>query len=185
MKRHSRISQRDRPPVGSANFADTYPVICRVAGARAAYVANVHRLSKEERSDLEQEAVLQAWRKLAGFDPTRSALKTFIEWVVASQIASSIRRLRAVKRQAQPNERACIHVDCEADSVNLRIDVSRVLDGLQPHERDICRMLADYSAVEVSRRSGTSRATIYRMIGHLRVVFTEAGLHQSSGTAGC
>jgi RNA polymerase sigma factor (sigma-70 family) len=186
MKRHSRISPPDLPPVGSTSFEDTYPVVRRVAVARAANVAKMYGLSNDERNDLEQEAVFHAWRKLASFDPTRSSLKTFIERIVASQITSSIRRLRAVKRQAQPDEHARIDVDCEADSVNLRIDVLRVLDGLRPREREICRMLADHSAIDVSRRSGISRATIYRMIGHLRVVFTQAGLHQSSGqAAGC
>ncbi len=183
MKRHFRESQGGGPSVLSLSFEDAYPIIRRVAGARAADVAKMCGLLNDERCDLEQEAVFQVWRKLARFDPTRSSLKTFIERIVANQMASSIRRRRALKRQVQPDERARSHVDCEADSVNLRIDVLRVLDGLRPDERDICQMLADHSAVDVSRRAGISRATIYRMIGHLRVAFTEAGLHQPPGPA--
>ena len=186
MKRHSRVSQEDGPPAANPSFNDAYPIMRRVAGVRAADLAKTYGLSSEERSDLEQEAVFQVWRKLAGFDPARSSLKTFIERVVANQMTSFVRRLRALKRHAQPDERARTQVDCEADSVNLRIDVLRVLDGLRPDERDICRMLADHSAIDVSRRAGISRATIYRMIGHFRVVFTEAGLHQPPGqVSGC
>jgi RNA polymerase sigma factor (sigma-70 family) len=178
MKRYSQKPARDRAAGCPRFFDDAYPVIRRVAGVRAAAVAKACGLSDDERADFEQDAALHVWRKLAVFDPSRSSLKTFIERIVANQMASAIRRLRAEKRQTLPDECARTHVDCEADSVNLRIDVLRVLDGLRPDQRDVCRMLADHSATDVSRRAGISRATIYRMIGHLRVVFIEAGLHQ-------
>jgi RNA polymerase sigma factor (sigma-70 family) len=186
MKQYSQKPARDRATGCPRFFDDAYPVIRRVAGVRAASVAKACGLSDDERADLEQDAALQVWRKLAVFDPNRSSLKTFIERIVANQMASAIRRLRALKRQAPPDVHLRTHVNCEADSVNLRIDVLRVLDGLRPDEQGICRMLADHSAVDVSRRAGISRATIYRIITHLRVVFTEAGLHKSLRRgAGC
>jgi RNA polymerase sigma factor (sigma-70 family) len=186
MKRDPHKRECRRAPVSGPEFDEAYPLIRRVASARATAVARTWGLSQDERDDLEQDATLDLWRKLGMFDPSRSSLKTFIERVVANQMTSAIRRMRALKRQAQPDECARMQVDCEADSVNLRIDVLRVLNGLRPDEQYICRMLADHSAIDVSRRAGISRATIYRMIGHLRIVFTEAGLHQSSGqAAGC
>ncbi|MBZ5604694.1 MAG: sigma-70 family RNA polymerase sigma factor [Acidobacteriia bacterium] len=186
MKRYFQKPARDRTTGCPRFFDDAYPVIRRVAGIRAAAVAKACRLSDDERADLEQDAALQVWRKLAVFDSSRSSLKTFIERIVANQMTSSIRRLRAEKRQAQPDECVPTHVHREIDTVNLRIDVLRVLDGLRPDQRVVCRMLADHSAADVGRRAGISRATVYRMISHLRIAFTEAGLHGSARPgAGC
>jgi RNA polymerase sigma-70 factor (ECF subfamily) len=117
MKRYSRKSQRDDPPVVSPSFEDAYPIMRRAAGARAAAVVAMYRLSSDEQSDLEQEAALQVWRSLGVFDPTRSSLKTFVERIVANQMASSIRRLRAGKRQASPDECTHNYVDCEEASI--------------------------------------------------------------------
>jgi RNA polymerase sigma factor (sigma-70 family) len=186
MKRYSQEPARNRVICCPRFFEDTYPMIRRVAGARAAAAAKACGLSDDERADFEQDAALQVWRKLAAFDPTRSSLKTFIERIITNQMASSIRRVRAKKRQVLPDECTPTQVDTEVDSIHLRIDVLRVLDGLRPGQRDICRMLADHSAIEVSRRAGISRAAVYRMIGHLRVVFIEAGLDRSPRPgAGC
>jgi RNA polymerase sigma factor (sigma-70 family) len=179
MKRYSQKPVHDRVSGRPRLFDDAYPVIRRVAGVRAAAVARTCGLSDDERADLVQDAALRVWRDLAGFDPSRSSLKTFIERIIANQMTSSVRRLRAEKRQAVLSECQPTRVDCEVDRINLRIDVLRVLNVLRPRQRDLCRMLTDHSASDVSRSVGISRATVYRMIGHLRVVFIEAGIQDA------
>ena len=178
MKRYSYEPSRDRATGCHGIFDDAYPLIRRIAAVRAAVVAKACGLSDDERADLEQDAAFHVWRKLALFDPSRSSLQTFIERIVANRMASGSRRLRAKMRQAPPATCAPTQIDREADNVDLRIDVLRVLDGLRPDQREVCRMLADYSATDVCLRTGISRATIYRMIGHLRIVFIKAGLYQ-------
>src|SRR5205823_12374400 len=123
--------------VTAPSFDEVYPIIRRVAGVRAANVAKAYGLSTEERSDLEQEAALHVWRGLGAFDPTRASLKTFVERIVSNQMLSSIRRLRAEKRQAQPDACASDHIDSGVASVNLRIDVLRVIKNLRPEHQDI------------------------------------------------
>jgi RNA polymerase sigma-70 factor (ECF subfamily) len=167
-------------------FHLAYPLAMRAAQVRATAAVLSGAVLLADREDIEQEALIACWRALHKFDPRRASLRTFVERIVANQITSAIRRLRAEKRQAHRDVCAPTHVDCKVDSLNLRMDVQRVLEGLGPDQRDVCRMLADHSATDVSRRAGISRATIYRMIGHLRLIFIEAGLHKSLRRgAGC
>jgi RNA polymerase sigma factor (sigma-70 family) len=176
MKRYPQKPAYCRTPDWPRPFDDLYPVIRRVAGARAATVARTCGLSYDERSDLEQDSALEVWRKLSVFDPSRSSIRTFIERIVANRMVSSVRRLRAEKRRTLPSGWTPHRVQSEGHNVNLRIDVLRVLNGLEPGQRDLCRMLSEHSPSEVSRRAGVSRSTIYRIIGELRVAFTDAGL---------
>jgi RNA polymerase sigma factor (sigma-70 family) len=186
MKRYSHQSTGGHAPAYLRFFDHAYPVIRRVAGARAGAAAKSWGLSDDKRADFEQDAAMQVWRKLGAFDSSRSSLKTFIEHIVASQLSSSVRRLRAKKRQALSDYVTNPCPSLEIDRLNFRIDVQRVVDGLPLNQRNICRMLADYSVTEISQREGIPRATIYRLISHLRTVFINAGLHRSSKSgAGC
>lgn len=186
MQRYPQIYRDYGSPTSNTTFESVYHTISAIAGARAAGVARLYGLSDADRSDLEQEALFHGWRNLATFDPTRSSLKTFIECIVARKLISLARGIRARKRCVRTDASARTYVDSEADRLNLRIDIFRLLQGLQPDQRDICRMLADSSVTDISRRAGISRATIYRTINRLQVVFTEAGLHRSLGRGdGC
>jgi RNA polymerase sigma factor (sigma-70 family) len=184
MKRYSQKPACARATGCPRFFDDMYPVIRRVAGVRAAMVARTCGLSFDERADLEQDAALQVWRQLAAFDSSRSSFRTFIERIVTNQMASSVRRLRAQKRQAPPCQRMPRYADCEAGNVNLRVDVLRVLNRLRPDQRDVCRALAEYSPAEISRRAGIARTTIYRMISDLRIAFTDAGFGHAPSHVG-
>ena len=176
MKQHPHAVRGDGLPAPNLSFEEAYPIVCRVAGARAASLAAAYCLSLDERLDLEQDAALHAWRRLSVFDPTQSSLKTYIEYVVANHLTSVIRRLRAAKRQIPPTCWQPDYVDSDANAIHLRIDVSRVLRKLPQAQRRVGHMLAHSSPSEVSRCAGLSRASVYRMIGHLRVVFRAAGL---------
>jgi RNA polymerase sigma factor (sigma-70 family) len=177
MKPYSERPVCEHAPDWHRLFDDLYPMIRRVAGVRAAMVARMCGLSYDERADLEQDAALEAWRKLSVFDSSRSSIRTFVERIISNQMASAVRRLRAQRRQAPAYNRTTLrYADCEAGNVDLRVDVLRVLNILRPEQRDVCLMLAVHSPTEISRRAGISRTTIHRMISHLRIAFTDAGL---------
>jgi RNA polymerase sigma factor (sigma-70 family) len=176
MKQHPQTSQENVLPVAGPSFEDAYPIMRRVAGARAASLAEIYGLSLDERLDLEQDAALHVWRRLGIFDPSQSSLKTFVEYVVANHLTSAIRRLRAAKRQVPPTWRSPDYVDSGADAIHLQIDVARVLGKLPEAQRRVGLMLARKPPSEVSRCAGLSRASVYRTIGHLRVAFAAAGI---------
>ena len=176
MEQHPQASKENGLPAAGPSFEDAYPIMRRVTGARAAFVAEVYGLSLDERLDLEQDAAFHVWRRLGVFDPSQSSLKTFIEFVVANHLTSAIRRLRAAKRQVPPIWWPPDYVDSGADAIHLQIDVARVLGKLPQAERRVGLMLARKSPSEVSRYAGLSRASVYRTIGQLRVAFAAAGL---------
>ncbi len=167
-------------PCGLEDFQEIYPTIRRVAEVRAAGVARVYGLSETERKDLEQDAVSHVWRNLDRYDASRSSLKTFVERIVANLVTSYLRHTCAWKRCPEFHNgvaRSALRWD---DAANLRADVRRTLRTLPPQQLRICRLLMTYSAVEVSRRMGLPRCSLYRIMSEIRVTFTEAGLHHWS-----
>lgn len=64
----------------------------------------------------------------------------------------------------------------EAELLDLRIDVERILAGVRPDVAFFARRLAHESVSEAARSAGISRATAYRRVQKLRTVFAENGL---------
>src|SRR5207245_7069442 len=132
-------------------------------------------LSAADHADLEQEALFAFWRALPRFDPTRASLRTFAERVVANQIASTVRAQRAARRTPVPMRwpTACEH---PGSSIELRIDIQRVVAQLQAGDQRLAHLLSDYSPAEASRILRTSRSTVYLRISRIRQAFRDAGL---------
>lgn len=159
-------------------FEQSYPAAKQVAAVRAATIVAVYGLPKDVRHDLEQEALLELWRKQRAYDPRRGSWRTFSERVVANRMTSLVRAMRS-KRSGQFREAPIENVlglAAPGEHGDLRADVSRVLASISPFERSVAHCLIGYSAIETSERLGVSRATVYRAIGRLRAVFTKAGL---------
>ena len=89
-------------------------------------------------------------------------------------LISVIRRRQAEKRRMLPGD-SLTHAPGGVESIHLRLDVQRALNGLQPDQRQVCQMLTEYSVTDVSRHLGISRPALYRMIDYLRIRFSEAG----------
>ncbi len=159
-------------------FEQAYSAIGRLAGVRAAMIATRYGLPPESRRDLEQEALLELWRKRHAYDPRRASWRTFSEGVVANRMRSLMRTVHS-KRSGQFRDEsldAAVGLMAPDSRADLCADVSRVLSGVSPFDRKVAIDLIGYSAVETSRRLGVSRATIYRAIDRLRDAFAKAGL---------
>ncbi len=155
-----------------AHFEEFYPDCKRIAAVRAAKVVAVFRLPRDARHDLEQEAILELWRRLPLFDSRRAGWRTFAERVVANRLISLMRGLRWKDEPLCELDRALPTPD---DHFNLRADVRRVLAGVSRFDRAVARCLIDYSAMDTGQRLGVSRATVYRAIGRLRAAFRKTG----------
>ena len=159
-------------------FEQSYSASKQLAAVRAATIVAVYGLPNDARYDLEQEALLELWRKQRAYDPRRGSWRTFSERVVANRMTSLVRAMRS-ERSGQFREEPIQNLPGLAapnSLTDLQADVSQVLAGLSPFDRSVALCLVGYSAIETGQRLGVSRATVYRAIERLRVAFTEAGL---------
>jgi RNA polymerase sigma factor (sigma-70 family) len=162
-------------------FEQSYSAASRLAAVRAATIVTLYGLPRDSRLDMEQEALLQLWRKRSAYDPRRGSWRTFSERVVANRISSLVRHMRAQRSgqlKEDPLERVA-GLAAPNDRVDLRTDVARVLAGVSQFNRNVAVCLVTHSPTETCRRLGVSRATIYRAIARLRLAFTAAGLASS------
>jgi RNA polymerase sigma factor (sigma-70 family) len=159
-------------------FEQGYSAIGRLAAVRAATIATRYGLPTESRRDLEQEALLELWRKHRAYDSRRGSWRTFSERVVANRMSSLVRGMRSQRSGQFREEPFESHLGLAApnDRSELRTDVANVLAGLSPFDGRVARCLIDYSAIETSKELGVCRATVYRAVARLRAAFTKAGL---------
>jgi len=140
-------------------------------------IVNRYRLPADFRRDLEQEAMLELWRKRFAYDEQRGSWPTFCEQVVANRMTSLVRSMYSTRsgqfREEPLQDR--LGLVAASDNIELRIDVARVLAALPPFDRRVAASLIRHSASETGRTLRISRASVYRAIGRLRVAFAAAG----------
>jgi RNA polymerase sigma factor (sigma-70 family) len=178
MKAASRRSRRvrDDDPESRARreelFDRAFPLAQRAAEVRA---SSSPRYDYFDRDDLVQDAVAAVLAALGRYDEERASLRTFVEKIVFNGIASTLRRARAEKRTSVDLRPFSDSPDLSS-MVELRLDLNRVLRTLERRDRQVARLLEEYSPAEIARALRTSRAAVYRSIDRIRAAFVEAGL---------
>jgi DNA-directed RNA polymerase specialized sigma24 family protein len=118
-------------------FERSYSATSRLAAVRAATIVTLYGLPTDSRQDLEQEALLELWRKRPAYDPRRGSWRTFSEKVVANRMTSLVRAMRS-ERSGQFREEPIenlLGLAAPNRPTDLRAEVSRVLAGLSPFDR--------------------------------------------------
>ena len=154
---------------------DALPLAGRAADVRAARVLAMLRDAAVDRDDLRQEVLVRVWAALPQFDPGRASLRTFIETVASSGLASILRR-NAAKKRIQPA--GCDPVEGQLHllvSIDLQVDVGRMLRELNPDDKQVVQHLLANGPARVARILGTSRAAVYRSIGRIRTALAGGG----------
>ena len=109
-----------------ATFRQAYPMALRAARARATAAVLSGAAHLADRDDLQQEGLTALWRALPQFDPTRASLRTFMERVVASRLASVIRTARRAPAHLELNAAGRQSVDPGTTGLELRADIQRI-----------------------------------------------------------
>jgi RNA polymerase sigma factor (sigma-70 family) len=152
-------------------FDLAYPLAQRAAKVRS---SSVPRYGYFDRDDLVQDAIAAVLAALDRYDEPRASLRTFVERVASNGIASTLRRARASKRTSIDDwpvaERPVLSL-----SVELRLDMRRVLRTLEWRDRQVAHLLEEYSPTEIARALVTTRAAVYRSIDRIREAFVEGG----------
>src|SRR5450756_1953919 len=78
-------------------FELSYLATTRLAAVHAAMIVNRYRLPANFRRDLEQEAMLELWRKRFAYDEQRGSWPTFCEQVVANRMTSLVRSMYSTR----------------------------------------------------------------------------------------
>lgn len=158
------------------HFSTIYQRARRTAAVRSAAAVARAFVPPGDREDLEQEAMAACWCALASFDPRRASLRTYIECVVATRIASAVRTTHRL-RVLHPLDLVVDHcVGPEFRRHELQIDVQRVLGICNDAERRLALLLMEHTPSQVSLMLGVARSTVYERMRRLRPRFVAAGL---------
>jgi len=151
--------------------------------------------------DLEQELMLDLFRRLPAFDPSRASRNTFIARLVENRAASLIKAARAEKRGPDIEHESLQAVVFEGtegrialgdtisaeqglwvtggrgwdETIALRHDLARAIRRLPPRLAILCARLATDTVTEVSRDTGMSRPSVYDAIARVRKAMTDGG----------
>jgi RNA polymerase sigma factor (sigma-70 family) len=161
--------------MAEATFELAYPIAVRAARVRAtaAVVSGVILLADLE--DLEQEGLTACWRALPLFNPARASLRTFIERVIASRIASLVRTARRSPVRVPLNAAGPRPAGSGAEIQELYADVERLSSAFGGRERQLILLLLENSPAEAGRILGISRSTVHERILRIRRRFVAAG----------
>ena len=157
-----------------------------------------------DRPDIEQELHLDLVRRLPKLDESRAKRTTFIRHVVENRVASLLAERTAASRDYrrcttsldEPTDGdGCsggTRADAleasararhggvsdreEAERLDLRLDVERVLALLPEDARQLAAELMAHSTSEVARRRGVPHSSLRYRIGRLRTECERAGL---------
>lgn len=182
------------------------PRVVRNIRYQASRLARSGRLPGMDKSDIEQDLMLDLLQRQKKFDPGRASFDTFADRVVAHRVATLMAptsRLRA--------ERSMVSLDLPASAndedaptlaevlpesaglfandnlppetaAGLVRDVQRFLSNLSPVLRRYAGVLAADNVSTAARDAGLHRSTIYERLSQLRSSATAAGLHEYFGS---
>lgn len=164
-----------------ATFEQAYPIAVRVARVRARAAVVSGAIPVADREDFEQEGLTACWRALPQYDPARASLRTFVERVIASRIASLVRAARCVPVRAPLSAAGPRPVDSCAAAQDFYADIERISSVFGCHDRELALLLLEHSPAEVGRMLGIPRSTVHDKILRLRRRFVDAGLVPNGG----
>jgi RNA polymerase sigma-70 factor (ECF subfamily) len=179
---------------------------------KARQLIGKYGFTRDDYDDLQQEMMLDLLRRLGKYDPSKAGLSTFVARIVDRKVSNLIRHQRQEKRdytkqvcpldaqvedqdgqvrgledvlsQDAYDQEVERHDRPTADRLDLRIDLTLVLDDLPDDLRELARRLQTRTMAEIAREMGVPRSTLYEKgIARLRKIFEDKGLREYLGAA--
>jgi len=164
-----------------ATFEQAYPIAARAAKVRATAAVVSGAIPGADREDFEQEGLTACWRALPQFNPARASLRTFIERVIASRMASLVRAARRSPTHVPLNAAGPQSVDSAAELQELHADLDHISSAFECQDRQLILLLLEHSPAEAGRMLGIPRSTVHDRILRLRRRFVAAGFVPNGG----
>ncbi len=165
------------------------PYALQQAEIRASHLVAAFGFTRTDWDDLRQDMLLDYLKRRPRFHAGRGEHRGFIFGVIrnrSTRLAVQSRRHPAFVSGV--DDKVLLSSSCgrpslssTARSLDLQIDVRKVLDSLPEHLREVALMLSQMSVGEVRRETGKSRQRIYQLMGEIRQAFVEAGLAPEGG----
>jgi len=179
---------------------------------KARQLIGKYGFTRDDYDDLQQEMMLDLLRRLGKYDPSKAGLSTFVARIVDRKVSTLIRHQRQEKRdyrrqvcsldaqvedqygeargldevlsQDAYDDEVARHDRPEAERLDLRLDLSLVLDELPEDLRQLALRLQTRTVAEIARELGVPRSTLYEKgIARLRKIFEDSGLREYLGEA--
>jgi RNA polymerase sigma factor (sigma-70 family) len=167
--------------VEAATFEQAYPMAVRAARARATAAVVSGAIRVADLADFEQEGLTACWRALPQFDPARASLRTYIERVIASRIATLVRTARRLPPNVSLSSAGLQPIESEAEAGEFQADVERLSSAFDHYDQQLVRLLMEHSPAEAGRILGLPRSTVHDRILRLRRKFVAAGFRPNRG----
>jgi RNA polymerase sigma-70 factor (ECF subfamily) len=179
---------------------------------KARQLIGKYGFTRDDYDDLQQEMMLDLLRRLGKYDPSKAGLSTFVARIVDRKVSTLIRHQRQEKRdyrrpvcsldaqvedqdgqargldevlsQDAFDDEVARHDRPSAERLDLRLDLSLVLDELPDDLRQLALRLQTRTVAEIARELGVPRSTLYEKgIARLRKIFEDKGLREYLGEA--
>jgi RNA polymerase sigma-70 factor (ECF subfamily) len=163
--------------------------------------------TRDDYDDLQQAMMLDLLQRFDNYDPSRAGLSTFVARIVERKVSTLIRHQRQKKRSYEQkvypldacvedqdghqqgldeklgldayNEMVARYGHQEAERLDLRLDLTLVLDELPDDLREFANRLQTRTVAEIAREMGVPRSTLYDQgIACLRKIFEDKGLRE-------
>jgi RNA polymerase sigma factor (sigma-70 family) len=166
-------------------FEEALPLAIRAADVLYARFSDMARDAALDPDDFQQEVLLHVCRALPRFDSNRACLRTFVEKLAFSVVASICRRTTARKR-AMPADYIGRKSFETTLQVELRLDLRRLVRKLSPRDRRVARLLLmNISPAEIASQLCISRAAVYRSMRRILAALEHGGFgHENFRYAG-
>jgi RNA polymerase sigma-70 factor (ECF subfamily) len=139
---------------------------------RSMVLTTARLVAASDRQDVVQEALLDAWRKRATYDPDRGSVRTWLLLITVDRARKHLRRLRPV--QSQRAEIAVVQYPLEP-----RLDLAREVERL-PNKQRLAVSLHYYVGLSITETAavmrcsdGTVKSTLFDARTKLRAALGE------------
>ena len=153
-----------------------------LAQREARRVCRIARLPSHEADDIRQEMLLDLLGRLAAFDPARGSLGAFA-FVCFRHCGSRIMQRRNTGRRigldgldGQDAGSDLADTNDVIGALERRLDLSRAWGALDVTDAALCAALSNGTAHALARRTGTSRAGLYRRRHEIQMRLLAAGI---------
>lgn len=174
------------PPKHAELNADDLEYARRYARRKAAWLVETVGFPEADREDLEQDLVIEAFKLVPKFVPTRGTLHAFVRATIWAAVGRLLRKHNrrqencSIQAFEMPELITVAHKEGAVktytnDAEHLRVDLDDFLTTLPPRLRELCRRLKTQSWVAALKAMQISRSDEQKLRRELQELFTEAG----------